>query len=93
MLKPGVKTSEFQSAFHPVDFLTCIYLKYNISYHYSSEASTQCDKADNLGLKNLFDCPPLPAPNFEKLEKKKITVHKYTAPNCRNSKKGFFFLF
>ena len=48
MLKPRVKTSEFQSAFHPVNFLTCIYLKYNISYYYSSETSTQCDKADNL---------------------------------------------
>ena len=45
----------------------------------------------------LFDCPPLPAPNYWKLKKKKkITVQKYAAPNFQNQKKkkkkkkGFF---
>ena len=41
--------------------------------------------------KKLFGCPPPPAPNFWKLEKR-FTVQKYTAPNFQNSKKSFFFL-
>ena len=51
----------------------------------SAAAFTQGQK------KKLFGCPPLPAPNFWKLEKR-FTVQKYTAPNFQNSKKFFFSL-
>ena len=38
----------------------------------------------------LFGCPPPPALIFEN-RKKVFTVQKYTTPNFRIPKKGFFF--
>ena len=39
----------------------------------------------------LFGCPPPPAPNFWKLEKKVFTVQKYITPNFQYLIFFFFF--
>ena len=53
-------------------------------FHYKAKKKEKKEK--------LFGCPPPPAPNFWKLEKKVFSVQKYTTPNYQNSPKVFLFL-